>query len=142
MISSQKGIKIMSKEVNINTGNEKNLIVSLLLWFFLGYGIGGHNYYLGRIGIGIFQLILFIISWITLIFGIGLIIFAILGIWWLIDLIYVFKLSNNSTLVSVNSSKSSSNNLDELDKLHKLFQNGVLTKEQYETKKKKILENL
>ena len=132
----------MSKEVNINTGNEKNLIVSLLLWFFLGYGIGGHNYYLGRIGIGIFQLILFIISWITLIFGIGLIIFAILGIWWLIDLIYVFKLSNNSTLVSVNSSKSSSNNLDELDKLHKLFQNGVLTKEQYETKKKKILENL
>ena len=62
-----------------------------MLWFFLGYGIGGHNYYLGRIGIGIFQLILFIISWITLIFGIGLIIFAILGIWWLIDLIYVLN---------------------------------------------------
>ena len=55
----------MSKEVNINTGNQKNLIVSLLLWFFLGYGIGGHNFYLGRIGIGIFQLVLFIISWIT-----------------------------------------------------------------------------
>ena len=130
----------MSKEVNINTGTEKNLIVSLLLWIFLGYGIGGHNFYLGRIGIGIFQLVLFIISWITLILGIGFIIFGILFIWWLIDLIYVFKLSNNSTLVSVNSSKNSSD-LDELDKLHKLFENGVLTKEQYETKKKKILEN-
>lgn len=131
----------MSKEVNINTGNQKNLIVSLLLWFFLGYGIGGHNFYLGRIGIGIFQLVLFIISWITLILGIGLIIFGILGIWWLIDLIYVFKLSNNSTLVSVNTSKNSINDLDELDKLHKLFKNGVLTEEQYETKKNKILDN-
>ena len=132
----------MSKEVNINTGNQKNLIVSLLLWFFLGYGIGGHNFYLGRIGIGIFQLLLFIISWITLILGIGLVIFAILGIWWLIDLIYVFKLSNNSTLVSVNSSKNSINDLDELEKLHELFKNGVLTEEQYESKKNKILDNL
>ena len=132
----------MSKEVNINTGSQKNLIVSLLLWFFLGYGIGGHNYYLGRIGIGIFQLVLFIISWITLLFGVGLIIFGILGIWWLIDLIYVFKLSSDSTtLVSVDTSKSSSN-LDELDKLHRLFKDGVLTKEQYETKKNKILNNL
>ena len=132
----------MSKEVNINTGNQKNLIVSLLLWFFLGYGIGGHNYYLGRIGIGIFQLVLFIIGWITFLFGIGLIIFGILGIWWLIDLIYVFKLSSDSTtLVSVDTSKNSSN-LDELDKLHRLFKDGVLTKEQYETKKNKILNNL
>ena len=132
----------MSKEININAGNQKNLIVSLLLWFFIGYGIGGHNFYLGRIGIGIFQLVLFIISWITLILGIGLILFGILGIWWLIDLIYVFKLSNNSTLVSVNSSKNTINDLDELDKLHKLFKNGALTKEQYETKKNKILDNL
>ena len=131
----------MSKEVNINTGNEKNLIVSLLLWFFLGYGIGGHNFYLGRIGIGIFQLVLFIIGWITLLLGVGFIIFGILGIWWLIDLIFVFKLSNNSTLVSVNPSNNSSD-LDDLDKLHKLFENGVLSKEQYETKKNKILENL
>ena len=132
----------MSKEININAGNQKNLIVSLLLWFFLGYGIGGHNFYLGRIGIGIFQLILFIVSWITLILGIGLIIFGILGIWWLIDLIYVFKLSNNSTLVSVDTSKKPINDLEELEKLHKLFKIGVLTEEQYETKKNKILDNL
>ena len=132
----------MTEEVNINTGDQKNLIVSLLLWFFLGYGIGGHNFYLGRIGIGIFQLILFIVSWITLILGIGLIIFGILGIWWLIDLIYVFKLSNNSTLVSVDSSKKPINDLEELEKLHKLFKIGVLTEEQYETKKNKILDNL
>ena len=131
----------MSKEVDVNTGNKKNLIVSLLLWFFLGYGIGGHNFYLGRKGIGIFQLVFFIISWITLVIGIGLIFFGILFIWWLIDLIYVFKLSSDlTTLVSVETSKKS--NLDELDKLHKLFKDGVLTKEQYETKKNKILDNL
>ena len=131
----------MSKEVDVNKGNQKNLIVSLLLWFFLGYGIGGHNFYLGRKGIGIFQLVFFIISWITLVIGIGLIFFGILFIWWLIDLIYVFKLSSDlTTLVSVETSKKS--NLDELDKLHKLFKDGVLTKEQYETKKNKILDNL
>jgi len=131
----------MSKEVNINTGNEKNLIITLLLWFFLGYGIGAHNFYLGRKGIGITQVILFITSWLTFFLGIGLIIFGILGIWWLIDIIYVFKLSNNSTVVSVNASNNSSH-LDELDKLHKLFENGVLTKEQYENKKNKILQLL
>ncbi|MDA7760111.1 NINE protein [Amylibacter sp.] len=131
----------MSKEVNINTGNEKNLIITLLLWFFLGYGIGAHNFYLGRKGIGITQVILFISSWLTFFLGIGLIIFGILGIWWLIDIIYVFKLSNNSTVVSVNASNNSSH-LDELDKLHKLFENGVLTKEQYENKKNKILQFL
>jgi len=131
----------MSKEVNINTGNEKNLIITLLLWFFLGYGIGAHNFYLGRKGIGITQVILFITSWLTFFLGIGLIIFGILGIWWLIDIIYVFKLSNNSTVVSVNASNISSH-LDELDKLHKLFENGVLTKEQYENKKNKILQLL
>lgn len=131
----------MSKEVNINTGNEKNLIITLLLWFFLGYGIGAHNFYLGRKGIGITQVILFITSWLTFILGIGLIIFGILGIWWLIDIIYVFKLSNNSTVVSVNASNNSSH-LDELDKLQKLFENGVLTKEQYENKKNKILQFL
>jgi len=131
----------MSKEVNINAGNEKNLIITLLLWFFLGYGIGAHNFYLGRKGIGITQVILFITSWLTFFLGIGLIIFGILGIWWLIDIIYVFKLSNNSTVVSVNASNNSSH-LDELDKLHKLFENGVLTKEQYENKKNKILQLL
>jgi len=131
----------MSKEVNINTGNEKNLIITLLLWFFLGYGIGAHNFYLGRKGIGITQVILFITSWLTFFLGIGLIIFGILGIWWLVDIIYVFKLSNNSTVVSVNASNNSSH-LDELDKLHKLFENGVLTKEQYENKKNKILQLL
>ena len=131
----------MSKEVDVNTGNQKNLIISLLLWFFLGYGFGGHNFYLGRKGIGIFQLVFFIISWITLVIGIGLIFFGILFIWWLVDLIYVFKLSSDlTTLVSVDTSKKS--NLDELDKLHKLFKDGVLTKEQYETKKNKILDNL
>jgi hypothetical protein len=46
-------------------------------------------------------------------------------------------------LVSVNNtSKNSSDDLDELDKLHKLFKDGVLTEEQYETRKNKILENL
>jgi len=131
----------MSKEVNVNTGNGNNLVVSLLLWLFLGYGIGGHNFYLGRKGVGISQLVLFIVAWLTFLFGVGFIIFGILVIWWLIDLIYVFKLSNNSNIVSIYSSNNSSN-LDELEKLHSLFEKGVISKEQYAVKKDKIIENL
>ena len=131
----------MSQEININTGNEKNLTVALLLWLFLGIGIGGHNFYLGRKGVGITQLVLFIIGSILLVVGVGVVVIGFLVIWWLVDLIYVFKLSNSSALISVSSSNNSGN-LDELDKLHKLFEKGVLTTEQYETKKNKILENL
>jgi len=140
-MSSILNERYMSKEVNVNTGNGNNLVVSLLLWLFLGYGIGGHNFYLGRKGVGISQLVLFIIAWLTFLFGVGFIIFGILGIWWLIDLIYVFKLSNNSNIVSINSSSNSSN-LDELEKLHSLFEKGVISKEQYAVKKDKIIENI
>ena len=131
----------MSKELNINTGKDKNLILGLLLWFFLGFGIGGHNYYLGRVGVGITQLILFIIGFFTWIIGIGIVIFIVIGIWWLIDLIYVFKYSNTSTLVTINS-KNNSSDLEELDKLHNLFEKGVISEDQYLNKKNKILENL
>jgi len=132
----------MSKEVNVTTGSESNLAVSLLLWFFLGYGIGAHNYYLGRIGVGVAQLIIFILAWpAVFLYGFGLIMFIALLIWWLVDLVYVFQLSNKSNLVSVNSSKST-DSLEDLEKLHALFEKGVLTEEQYSAKKAKLLETL
>ena len=130
----------MSQEVNVTTGNQRNLIVALLLWFFLGYGISAHNYYLGRTGVGITQLALAIIGFITFILGIGILILAALGVWWLIDLIYVFKLTNTSNVISVNTSKNS-DSLDELEKLHNLYEKKIISEEQYEKKKQQILNN-
>jgi TM2 domain-containing membrane protein YozV len=128
----------MSQEVNVTTGNQRNLIVALLLWFFLGYGISAHNYYLGRTGVGITQLVLAIIGFITFILGIGILILAALGVWWLIDLIYVFKLTSSSNVISVNTSKSS-DSLDELEKLHNLYEKKIISEEQYEKRKQDIL---
>ena len=130
----------MTKKININTGNEKNVAIALLLWFFLGFGFGAHNYYLNRFGIGIAQLILFVIGVLTFLLGIGIIILIGLGIWWLVDLIYVFKYTDSSTVISLNSS-SNINQLDELEKLHNLFEKGVITKEEFDNKKQKIIEN-
>jgi len=132
----------MSEQTNITTGSESNLAVSLLLWFFLGYGIGAHNYYLGRTGIGIAQLIIFILAWpAILLYGFGIIMFIALGIWWLVDLVYIFQMSNKSNIISVGSSKST-DNLEELEKLHSLFEKGILTEEQYTAKKAKLMETL
>ena len=36
---------ICLKRLMLISGNGKNLVVSLLLWLFLGYGIGGHNFH-------------------------------------------------------------------------------------------------
>jgi TM2 domain-containing membrane protein YozV len=37
--------------------NKKTALVAYLLWFFLGW-FGGHNFYLGRTGVAVAQLIL------------------------------------------------------------------------------------
>ncbi len=130
----------MTNEVNINTGNQANGAVALLLWFFLGFGFGAHNYYLGRYQIGIIQLILFVVGVLTILVGIGIVILIGLFIWWVVDLLYVFKYTNTSTIISVNSSDSN-NQLDELEKLHSLFEKGIITKEEFEGKKQKIMDN-
>jgi TM2 domain-containing membrane protein YozV len=53
--------------------NDKSVLVSYLLWFFLGI-LGVHHLYMGR-GVGVFIL--------------ALISFQGLGLWWLIDLFMI-----------------------------------------------------
>ena len=135
-------------EYNLNSGHQKNVFVAILLWFFLGYGFGAHNYYLGRFSIGIAQLIFLVVGYLTFIsgvaepilFAIGAFIIIFLGFWWLADLIYVFKYTNTSNIISLNSSSNNSK-LDELEKLHNLLEKGVITKPEFESKKQKIMEN-
>ena len=65
--------------------NEKKSVgVAYLLWFFLG-GLGGHNFYLGRVGIAIVQLLLFVFGWATSWLGVGFLLLAVWGIWLLVD---------------------------------------------------------
>lgn len=59
-------------------------VVAALLAFFLG-GLGIHNFYLGHTKNGLFQLLLNVIGWATLVFGIGLIFLLALFVWVMID---------------------------------------------------------
>ena len=63
---------------------KKSTGIAYLLWFFLG-GLGVHRFYLGQTGSGIAMAIISVISWITVIIGIGFIGLLVIGIWWLVD---------------------------------------------------------
>ena len=63
----------------------KDTAVAYLLAIFLGH-FGVHNFYLGRTGAGIGQLILWFGSWATMWLGIGVLGFIAFYIWWIVDL--------------------------------------------------------
>ena len=66
------------------TNEAKSAGVAYLLWFFLGL-LGGHRFYLGRIGSAIAQLCLFIFGWGLVVVGVGIVMLIVLGIWVLVD---------------------------------------------------------
>lgn len=124
----------------------KNVIIAYLLWWFLGWA-GVHRLYLGRIGSGIAQLLLFIFGLIALIFLVGYVFLAIWGIWWLLDAFFTYKivaeenekLGVSASTLSVSKTGGLHNELNQLEKLHALYEKGALTREQYEAKKAEYL---
>ena len=52
-------------------------------------GLGIHRLYLGRTGSGVTMLILFILGWLTLVIGIGLVLLLVVGLWAFADLFLV-----------------------------------------------------
>ncbi|WP_423362825.1 TM2 domain-containing protein [Mycoplasma sp. P36-A1] len=73
---------------NVIIEKPKSKLIALLLWFFLG-AFGAHNFYREDKTIGIFQLILNIVGWLTLGIMIGILLLVALGIWLLVDLIFI-----------------------------------------------------
>lgn len=71
----------------------KSVVIALILWFFLG-AFGVHRMYLDKVGSGIVMAILTIIGGATTFILIGFLILAIVGIWWLIDLIVIIRAAN------------------------------------------------
>lgn len=68
--------------------NRRSALLAYLLWFFLGL-FGVHRMYLGRWGSGLAMLALHGISWLTWWILLGMVGFAILGLWWLIDALLI-----------------------------------------------------
>jgi len=66
--------------------SEKSRLAATLLAFFLGQ-LGIHRFYLGKTGTAVVMLILGVLGWATVWFGIGLIFLIPVGIWALVDFI-------------------------------------------------------
>jgi TM2 domain-containing membrane protein YozV len=114
--------------------DKKDKTVATLLCFFLG-GLGIHKFYLGQSGLGIIYLIFF---W-TLIPG-------IIAFFEFIILILMseadFNRQYNSNLVSTTSTGSIKDATESLSELKKLYDQGIITAEEYEEKRKKVLNNI
>jgi TM2 domain-containing membrane protein YozV len=122
----------------------KSKTTAYLLWFFLG-GLSAHRFYLGKVGSGILYLLTFQL------FGIG----------WLIDLFILGGMvdtynalrfgggknvntntNTNSVVVNVAGNGQSSNAPSMSEQLHKLSElkeKGILSEEEYNAQKAKIL---
>ncbi|HEV7344073.1 MAG TPA: TM2 domain-containing protein [Devosia sp.] len=69
---------------------KKSLIVSYVLWFFLGY-VGAHRFYLGKPLSGVIMLalsgIILLLTFVTV--GVLSFLWVIVGLWWLIDALLI-----------------------------------------------------
>lgn len=88
--------RIMSNIGLNKSGEYRSKVIALLLWFFLG-GFGIHNFYLGRNGIAITQLVLTIVGVATSWLLIGFIPLAVVGVWWFVDLIMIVLAPDDET---------------------------------------------
>lgn len=68
-----------------------------MLGLFLGY-LGVHNFYIGRAGRGVGQLLMFFVGLITLYFLIGGLILFVLFVWLLVDICSVTQDSEGKPL--------------------------------------------
>jgi|SRR6478672_561249 TM2 domain-containing membrane protein YozV len=59
-INQSGGLSNDARVLMLYEANKKTALVAYLLWFFLGL-FGGHNFYLGRTGVAVTQLILSLI---------------------------------------------------------------------------------
>ena len=164
----KKQTEFMRGDREMTVGN-KSKIVAALLAFFLGT-TGAHRYYLGYKKQGIMQtcgFVSLILGWsmyipalvggntVTLLFALIFLIYGgITSIWAFVDFIRILTgglkpedgsdyTENQPRQVQViQTSPSVNDNIDALEKLARLHQQGVLTDEEFEQKKKDSLEKM
>ena len=164
----KKQTEFMRGDREMTVGN-KSKVVAALLAFFLGT-TGAHRYYLGYKKQGIIQtcgLVSFILGWViyvpamisenvaSLLFALIFLIYGgITSIWAFVDFIRILTgglkpedgsdyTENQPRQVQViQTSPSAKDNIDALERLARLHQQGVLTDEEFEQKKKDILEKM
>ncbi len=123
-----------------------SLLVAYLLWWFLGW-LGAHRFYLGRTKSAVAQLLLFVIGSALAILLVGYPLLIIWAIWWGLDVILVYQIAKENRqmgdglfpTITVTKSGGIYNDLDRLNKLHELYKKGVISRQEYEEKRKGFL---
>lgn len=89
-----------ARSMMLYDAQKKSVAIAYLFWFFLGM-VGAHRFYLGKSGSGAMMLIVFLVSWPLLFAGVGVLGFAIIGLWALVDafLIPGIVSTHNSSLI-------------------------------------------
>lgn len=121
---------------------KKSAGVAYLLWFFTG-GVGGHRFYAGRTGSAVAQLMLTILGWATVWFGLGFVFLSALGIWLLVDAFLlggIIRAYNADLMVRLNAApRRETASVDDLAKFAALRDSGVISSDEYEAQKRRIL---
>lgn len=63
-------------------------ILAYAVWFFLGM-FGAHRFVTGHVFSGLMMLLLNGLGWLTFWFGLGFLLWGVLGLWWLVDALLI-----------------------------------------------------
>ena len=78
----------MTHRTSSNADATGTTILVYLVWFFFGL-FGAHRFVAGHVGSGFAMLALNGLGWLTFWFGLGFILWGVLGIWWLVDALLI-----------------------------------------------------
>jgi len=142
--------------------SDKDFVTTLLICIFLG-GLGGHRFFVDKQETAIAMLVMPIVAALIfefLAFGLGILLFAVWGLWYLIDLLQIvtssFEDSEGRVIayqVAGTANTAPSTHVpekvveappakdipDEIRKFAELKKDGLITEEEFDKKKKELL---
>lgn len=139
------GISADTQAMMAFESSKKSTGIAYLLWFLTG-GVGGHRFYLKRPGSAVAMIALTILGWGLLAVYVGGFLLLALGLWLLVDAFripgMVADLNGDLMKRLTASANSPSGVADELQKFLVLKEQGVITEEEFQAQKARIMERL
>ena len=145
--------------------SDKDFVTTLLICIFLG-GLGGHRFFVDKQETAIAMLVMPIVAALIfefLAFGLGILLFAVWGVWYLFDLLQIvtssFEDSEGRVIAyqaAVTANTAPSTHVPEkvveappakdipaeIEKLADLKDKGIITDEEFQQKKQELLERI
>ena len=132
--------------------SDKDFVTTLLICIFLG-GLGGHRFFVDKQETAIAMLVMPIFAALIfefLAFGLGILLFVVWGLWYLIDLLQIVTSSfedNEGRVIAYQAAgtvnrEPAKDIPAEIEKLADLKDKGIITDEEFQQKKQELLERI